>query len=69
MSKRPTNDTVTMTGGVADTRPQSIAANEMWLKNRAVPVDYLESVLGNAGVTIRVHAAPLDAHVNGVKPE
>jgi hypothetical protein len=32
----------------------------MWLKNRSVPQDYLDFVLGSAGITVIVRAIPAD---------
>ncbi len=68
MSDRTINDTVTICGAT-DIRPQIIIANEMWLKNRSVPKDYLESVLGNASITIAVHSGACETYMNGAKPK
>lgn len=68
MPKQPIDDTVTMTGRVAGASPESIAATEMWLKDRTVPVEYLESLLGNARITVAVPAALLDVPVSAVTP-
>lgn len=65
-SNRATDDTVKICSP-AHVCPQSITANDMWLKNRSVPRDYLDSVLGRAGVTVVVRAIPADKLVNGTK--
>ncbi len=65
-SNRATDDTVKICG-TAHVCPQSITANDMWLKNRSVPSDYLDSVLGSAGVTVVVRAIPADKLTNGAK--
>jgi hypothetical protein len=65
-SNRATDDTVEIRGA-AHVCPQSITANDMWLKNRSVPSDYLDFVLGSAGVTVIVRAIPADKLMNGTK--
>lgn len=56
---RTTDDTVMVCGSVR-VGSQTITANAMWLKNRSVPQDYLDFVLGSAGITVIVRAIPAD---------
>ncbi len=54
---RTTDGTVKICGPTC-VDPRTIAANAMWLKNRSVPRDYLDFVLGSAGITVIVRAIP-----------